>query len=199
MPLFRKKPPKRLTLESQLRTLAASGINLNPGRTVDDLLISFPREKYESSPYDLLFMMLGFEVESRPSGRHFTDSVYSFDAECIEDNGDYRAQLRPLTRIAGGDLPIEDIRDAIDVDAGLARIELTLDGRTHTFEPTIDNDWFDPAVVSWLDALLTSRGSTRRYFILDNPGHQNLVVLCTTVHNITTLVKATGLRFSSAN
>lgn len=199
MPLFRKKPPKRLTLEAQLRTLAANGINLNPGRTVDDLLISFPRERFESLPYELLITMLGSEVESRPCGRHFTDCIYTFDAECIEDHGDYRAQLRPLTRIAGGDLPIEDIRDAIDVEAGTARIEFTLDGRPHKFEPTIYDDWFDCQVISWLDTLLTSRDSTRRYFILDNSGDQNLVVLCTTPHLITKLVKATGLQFHRTN
>ena len=198
MRLFRKKPPKPITLETQLRTLAANGINLNPGRTVDDLLISFPREEFESVPYELLLMMLGSEVESRPCGRHFTNFIYTFDAECIEDTGDYARKIQRLAEIAGGDLPIEDIRDAIDVEAGTARIEFTLDGRPHEFEPTIDNDWFDCKVISWLDTLLTSRGSTRRFFLYDT-GDQNIVVLCTTPHLITKLAKATGLQFHRTN
>lgn len=197
MRLFRKKSPKHLPLETQLQTLAANGINLNPGRTIDDLLVSFPREEYETLPYNLLLIMLGAEVEDE-SGGTFTDTVCSFDAECIEDTGDYRFKVERLAEIAGGDLPIEDIRDAIDVEAGTARIECTLDGRTHEFEPRFDDDWFDPEVIDWLEQLLTSRGSTRRFFLYDS-GDQNIVVLCTTPHIITKLVKATGLQFHRAN
>jgi len=198
MPLFRNKAPKHLSLETQLQTLADHGINLLPDRTVDEFLISFPREDYESSPFGLVLFVLGGEVESRPCGRHFSNDIYTFDAECIEDHGDYRSQVLQLCRIAGDDLPVEDISDTIDIDAGIARIELTLDGRTHEFEPHVDNDWFDPDVIFWLDALLAARGSTRRFFLHDT-GDQNLVTICTTPDRVAALSKATGLVFHAAD
>jgi len=193
MPLFRKKPPTHLPLETQLQTLAAHGIALRPDRSIDDLLDHWSREQYESDPYSLLLLMLGAEVEDESDG-HFSDNVCSFDAECIEDTCDYRFTVERLAEIAGGDLPLQRVTDAVDIEARTAHIECQLDGRTHRFEPTVNNDWFDPAVIAWLGKLLAARASPRRYFLHDI-GDQNFIIACITPAQAKALTKATGLRF----
>ena len=193
MPLFRKKPPTNLPLEAQLQTLAAHGIALRPDRTIDDLLDSWPREEYKAHPYSLLLLRLGGEVEEEPGG-YLTDHVCSFDAESIEDTCDYRFKVERLAEIAGGDLPLQGVTDAVDIEARTAHIECQLDGRSHRFEPTVNDDWFDPAVIAWHGELLAARGSPRRYFLHDI-GDQNIIIACITPAQARGLTKATGLRF----
>jgi hypothetical protein len=161
---------------------------------VEELLISFPREEYESPPYALLLSMLGGEVEDDSASGYFSDDLYSFDTECIEDHGNYARKVERLGQIAEGDLPIKNLRDYVDLAAGEAWIELELDGRTHRFEPAIDDDWFDPAVLTWLDSLAAERGSRRRLMYLDT-GDQNVVVGFATLEQLKRLRRATGLGF----
>lgn len=191
MPLFRKKP-KPTPLEAQLQTLAARGLPLHPDRTIDDLLFSWPREQYEAEPCTLLLFMLGSEVED-DGGGHFSDNIYTFDAECIEDTGDYARNIERLAEIAAPDLPLQSISDEIDIEAGLARIEFTLDGRAHRIDQAFNNDWFDPEVICHLGRLLAARPTQRRFFYYDT-GDQNILVACLTPAHAKALRRETGLR-----
>lgn len=189
-----QEQPTPIPLETQLETLAARGIALRPDRTIDDLLFSYPREEYEAEPYTLLLFMLGGEVEEQPWGRHFSDNVYGFDAECIEDTGDYKSKIKRLAKIAGPDLPLQSVTDEIDIIEGVAHIEFTLDGRTHDIEPTVDDDWFDPEVITHLAKLLAARPTERRFFAYDT-GDQNLLIACLTPAQAEALEKDAGLTF----
>ena len=62
-----------MKLEEQLLVLAELGLPLSAGRTVAELLCSFPREVYEREPFSRLLLMLGVEVEAEPWGRWFCD------------------------------------------------------------------------------------------------------------------------------
>jgi hypothetical protein len=193
---FWRKKLKSVTLETQLQSLAARGISVRPGRTIDELLISFPREEYESDPFRLLLFMLGGEVEDgEAQGSYFTDNVYCFDAESIEDTCDYKFKVERLVKIAAPDLPIQNVTDAIDLEAATAHIEFELDGRTHHIEPTINDDWFDPEVLYYLARLLAARSGERRFFHCDT-GDQNIVIACLTPAQSKALAKATGLEFT---
>jgi hypothetical protein len=58
--------PNRISLEEQLSMLASCGIHMKPEFTVDTLLESFPRDKYETSHYIGLLIRLGGELEREP-------------------------------------------------------------------------------------------------------------------------------------
>lgn len=186
---------KHMRLEDQLDILARCGISLLPGRTVDELLDSFEREQYEQEPFTLLLMMLGSEVETGPgAGARFSDAVWTLDTECIEDRGDYARIAKRMRALAKGDLPIEDIKDRVDLEEGVAWLSFRIDGRVERWEATVDDDWIDQTILSRFAALLASRGSPRRFFYLDLGG-QNILIGCATEPQFNQLREATGLDF----
>ena len=118
-----------MDLEGQLSKLAELGLPLAAGRTVDDLLYSWPRESYEQKPFDLLLFMLGSAVEAEPWGRWFCDRAWSFDTECVYGQGAYVSIARQLCRIAGWPDALADLRDHVDLDAAVAWIEYSVGDR----------------------------------------------------------------------
>lgn len=130
--LFKKKPP---TLDQQLRDLVACGVRLtddmssaaaihrqaekdSDGNTFGD----WSREAFEKDPYRLLLTVLG-----NPETERATNLLH-FDTECIEDHGSYAELAEHLRTMAGDDLPLEDIEDYVDVEAGEAWLSFKLDG-----------------------------------------------------------------------
>lgn len=190
-----KKRPKQMSLEEQLDTLARCGIGLCPGRTVDELLASFERKRYEEDPFTLLLTMLGSEVETGPgAGERFSDAVWTLDTECIEDHGAYARIAKRMRALAQGDLPIDDIEDYVDVGEGVAWLSFRLDGKVERWDAAVNDDWVDPAVLSRFAALLASRRTGRRYMRLDLGG-QSVLLGCLTEPQFKQLRRATGLDF----
>lgn len=192
--MFKLRRKKRLTLEAQLEALAACGVSLRPGRTVDELLISFPREEYEAEPFALLSHMIGGEVEAEPMGRHFSDDVWAFDFECVEESDIYVQIAKRLSTLAKGDFPIENPRGEVDFESDSAWLEFELDGRTERFEPRLDDDWADPEILGWFQTLLERRGGERRFTCLDLDG-QIVLLGCSTPAELEGLRDATGLEW----
>ncbi|MBG0817307.1 hypothetical protein [Planomonospora sp. ID82291] len=155
-----------MTLEDQLSALAGVGIGLAPGRTVEELLHSFPREEYESEPFTLLLFVLGIEVEAEPWGRRFSERVWNFDTECVEGPGAYVGIARRLCRIAGRPDALTDVRDHVDLAAREAWLEYTSGGRRRRWSVEVVDDWADPMVVSYLMDEL--EGDGRRFHGMDN-------------------------------
>jgi hypothetical protein len=84
------------------------------------------------------------------------------------------------------------VRDSVDVEGGTAWIACEIDGRTHRFEPRVDDDWFDGAVLGWLGSLAAARGGPRRLMFAETGG-QGIVVLFGTSAQRGGLRRATGL------
>ncbi len=139
-----------MTLEEQLEKLAACGIRLNDGVTVDDLLYSFQREAYEENPFDLVLFILGAEVEREPWGRPVCSRVWAFDAECIEETGDYVRIVKRLCEVAGQPDLMTDVSDSVDLDTGEAWLKYTIDGRHRDWPVEVDNDWADMMTLSYV-------------------------------------------------
>src|SRR5512147_2748770 len=104
--------PKRIPLEEQLATLASCGIRLKAEFSAETLLESFPREKYETSPYAGVVIRMGGELEREP-WTPLSNNVWHLDTECIEDRGDYARLAGRFCDLAQGELPIENIRDQV--------------------------------------------------------------------------------------
>ena len=119
--LFKRGPSGPVSFEKQLSTLANCGIKLAPGVAPEALLESFDREAFEAEPYRLLLVCMGGEAESESQAGETgypCDNIWHFDTECIEDHGAYAAIARRMKDLAQGELPLEEINDYVDVEAG---------------------------------------------------------------------------------
>ncbi len=137
-----------MKLETQIEKLAALGIALNDGITVEDFLISFDREEYEKKPFDLILFVYGIEVEEEPWGRFFCDRAWNFDTECIEGSGAYVSIVENFHRITGRTKKLEEVSDEIDVEEGKAYLEYIIDGEKKSYNIKVDSDWADPETVA---------------------------------------------------
>jgi hypothetical protein len=186
--------PNRIPLEQQLETLASCGIHLKPEFSVETLLESFSREKYETSPYAGLVIRLGGELEREP-WTPLSNNVWHLDTECIEDSGDYGRIAERFRDLAQGELPIENIRDRVDHENGDAWVEFELDGETIHWGARVQDDWIDPGIITNFCGLLARQKRSRRYTFFDLKG-QDCLIGCATEDELRKLRKGTGLRFT---
>lgn len=167
-------PPARpgvdpVPLEDQIAALADAGLVLAPGRTMDELLISWGPDYYASDPYGLLLFMYGSEVEAEPRGRVFCERGWDFDMECLEQAGDYARALREIVRITGRPGLVTDLSDDFNIDAGTARIKYTVNGRARVLKAVVADDWADPeAVTAFVKDVEAAVGDDRRFWASDN-------------------------------
>jgi len=194
---FRRKTPKSVPLETQLATLASCGISLVPGITIDALTMSFDRDNFEADPYRLALTVMGTEAETEAQagpGGYPSDNIWHFDTECIEDHGDYARIASRLRALAQGDLPLQQIEDHVDVEAGEAWLAFQLGGQSHRWEAKVEDDWVDTNVLSRFAGLLVKQGRSRRFTYIDLGGGQDCLIGCSTPDQRSALRERTGLK-----
>lgn len=181
----------KVTLEKQLQILHDCGVRLAPGVTKDHLLTSYDREYLEAKPFLRLLAAIGGELEDEPFGRLY-DNIWHFDTECIEDHGDYARIANRMRDLAGGDLPLVDINDYVDVEK--AWLSFKLNGVETRWEAEVDNDWVDTRVFSVFIGLLAKQPTDKRYTYFDLQG-QDCLIGCSAPEQLIRLRKETGLSF----
>ena len=194
--LFRRNPSGPVTFEQQLSTLEGCGIKLAPGVAPEAMLGSIGREAFEAEPYRLLLICMGGEAENEAQAGetgHPSDNIWHFDTECIEDQGAYVTIARRLSELAQGALPLEDVTDHIDIDAGEAHVAFRLAGQDYHWEATVDNDWVDASILSRFASLLERSGQGRRFTYIDLSG-QDCLIGCAVESERARLAKETGLK-----
>jgi hypothetical protein len=186
--LFKRKESP--SLGKLLEDLAACGVRLLPAATPAALERAWSKERYEREPHKLALIALGGEPP-------LAENIWHFDVECIEDDGAY-ARIAERTRmVAGGDLPLTNIQDHVDLDAGEAWLSFELDGKVTRWACHVDDDWVDPDVMSQFAMLLTERNTGRRLVYLDLQG-QDCIVTCLSKDELKRIRKVTGLAFKWA-
>lgn len=182
MNIFGRK--KADTLEARLEKLAGVGIHLAPGRSADELLESWSREELETGSYFDLVLGLGLEVEAGPSaGAHYTDQLFTLDAECIEDRGDYVRVFRDLERLFQGEVPLTELEDQVDIGQGQARISLTTHGQSFEHAFPQEDDWLsEEAIRFWVSVVDDIRkrhpDKITRHMGSFSDGGQGIVFVC---------------------
>jgi hypothetical protein len=139
-----------MKLEQQLAKLAELGLVLNDGVTIDDLLYSYTRAEYEEEPFDVIFFMLGSEVERDPWGRSICSQVWNFDTECISQTGDYVEIVKRLCGIVNIPNLITNLEDFVDINSGVAWLKYTIDGINRNWAVEVNSDWADTLTVSYV-------------------------------------------------
>ena len=194
--LFKRGPSGLVSFEKQLSTLANCGIKLVPGVAPEALLESFDREAFEAEPYRLLLVCMGGEAESESQAGETgypCDNIWHFDTECIEDHGAYAAIARRMKDLAQGELPLEEINDYVDVEAGEARVAFRLAGQSYRWDAEVKDDWVDPMILSRFSDLLSRVGRSRRFTYIDLGG-QDCLIGCATAQERERLSRETGLK-----
>lgn len=164
-----QKSKPAVPLETQLQQLAASGIRLKSAFSLDDLLYSFPRERYECDPYRLALVMLGSQREKEPFP-DLSDDIWHLDTECVEDHGSYVRIAKRVQALAGDALPLSDIQDHVEIDEGEIWLSFKLRGEEIKWTPAVKDDWLDTAILSNFAKLVADSGSGKRLTYLDLRG-----------------------------
>ena len=191
---------KKKTVEAMLTELAAVGIELHPGISVDQLLADHPRAAVEEGGFELLLAVMGdeqFDPKTFEVLNPLSDDVWHFDTEAIEDHGAYVRIVENCSRLTGGDLKFEGVRDYVDVEKEIAWVEVSTNGRSDRIDLKIDNDWVDPKIFAKLQDWLDQAGSGRR-FAVQGLG-QDVLLICKQPEQIRMINRASGLRFDDLN
>ncbi|EGR0209181.1 hypothetical protein D8T65_23745 [Vibrio vulnificus] len=136
-----------MKLEEQIEKLSDIGLSLNKGVTINDLLLSYSREEYESNPFDLILFVYGIEIEEEPWGRFVCDQAWNFDVEAIEDDGSYTEIVKQFHRITGRAKSLEGLRDSVNLEEHYAELQYSVDGVNRLMKPEIDDDWADAKTI----------------------------------------------------
>ena len=161
---------ERVPLEKQVADFAAADLTMLPGRTVEELLQVWPREEYETDPYQCLLFTYAIEVEAEPWGRWFTGKGWNWDTECISDPGSYVTVLRNIERLTGQEVFTELSDDAQYAESGTAHITYAIKGGEVRKVPVeLNHDWADVmAVCEILPEIEQAVGDNRRFWQGDN-------------------------------
>src|SRR2546425_757274 len=116
------------TIEEKLQALAECGLILQEPFGVPDLVECWGREALDKPGFDLPLVCLGMTQETSPCTPH-CDNLCHFDTECIEGDGSYVRIAKRLSGIAQGSLPLSDIKDHVDLEAGSAWLRFTCRGK----------------------------------------------------------------------
>jgi hypothetical protein len=159
----------RIPLETQIEELAAAGLRLNPGIGIDDLLGSFPRDEFEGTPYELLLIMFGFQVEKDGNWLPVSSLAVDIDMECIQDEASYVHLLQQLASVTGRSDLFQDLSSAVDFRSQRATLTYQVGARSRTLHPAVQNDWADPAVLSQvLHDIVAAIDDGRSYWGVEN-------------------------------
>jgi hypothetical protein len=161
-------PWRRQTLEQMLDALAACGVSLREGASAELLVREktaidggTSRATLEKGGFESVLIAMGDEIDA-PEGAPVdppSDDVWHFDVEFIEDHGAYRTIVERLCKMTHGDFRCDRVDDYVDVDAGVAWVELTRAGETERVTLRVDNDWTDERIFSVLQEKLAATGS----------------------------------------
>ena len=180
------------SFDEQWRVFKSLGFEL----TSDALVADFEKLKSDrlivDRPFSDLYMELGRGLQREP-WTPFTNRVWDFDTEAIEDHGAYVEIMRNLERISRGEIKFEDLRDYVDVEEGKAWVSFSINGQSFKWDLVVNDDWVDPQLFSKVVELTRSLNTKGRYTYFDTGG-QNAVIGFETPESRAAIVKATGLK-----
>ena len=192
--IFKKRSGKPPTLEQKLAVLAACGLTLAPPFTVQDLLKSWSREQYEEPGFNMVLIGLAM-TEEQPPWRNHCVNAWHFDTECIEDNGSYVDIAERMAELTQGSLVLENVRDQVDIEAGIANLDFEHLGESVHIDLEVNNDWVDPKVFAHFIRLLAKSDLSKVYLYHDTRG-QDCVIACVTREQFAALREA-GVDFEA--
>ncbi len=192
--MFGFQQKRNLTLEEKLQLLEEVGVVLKPGRSIEELLGSYSRQEYEEEGFGTLLFVLSDEVQIGPdAGASYTRQLFSFDTECIEDNGDYARFATRFAEMFQDEFEISSIEDKVDWESKTAYLSFECQGKQYAIDPELDNDWFDPKVLG-LFIQVSEDMNSRKKIGCAIPDGQSVRLCVMTPSQMKAFSKLTGLQ-----
>lgn len=183
------KSPTQTDISQKLQQLEKAGIALAPGIMIKEI-----PEELNDGTYESLLIAMGGELEGE-NGQWvpLSHDIWHFDTECIEDHGDYARIAARLSEVARGDLPLQNIKDFVDIETKTAWLSFVLDGKEYKWELKVDDDWVDTDVFSKFAGLLRERNPEKNFAYMSLG--QDALVICPTPEQLKMLNKLPGIKF----
>jgi len=118
-------------------------------------------------------------TEEQEPWRNHCVNLWHFDTECIEDHGDYRRIVERMVEMAQGSLPLENIKDHIDLEKEEAWFSFTFRGEEIKVECKVRDDWVDSTVFARFVDLL-DKSDPGKIFVYYDLGGQDCIIGCVT-------------------
>jgi hypothetical protein len=91
-----------------------------------------------------------------------------YDAECIENSGDYRKWVVPaFTEASFGELKFRKVHDSIDCDNETATLSLTAGNRTFTRTFDQPDDYVSDEMIPFMNKVAAALGHKKRFHLVD--------------------------------
>ncbi|TRW23833.1 hypothetical protein FMM05_11765 [Flavobacterium zepuense] len=156
------KKIEKVPFKEQLEIFKAIGFKINKEIPEGYLLSLHDTTEYENNPYNLLYLVLGSFTED-DSYAPITNNCWHFDAECINDHGDYATIIENIGRISNGELNFKNVKDYVDIEEMQAWVSFVLNDDAYKWNFKVDDDWVDGAVFENLQNL-TEKYQTKGRF-----------------------------------
>jgi hypothetical protein len=190
-------------MEAMLEAIRPCGVALRDGVSPEALLrkqtpwdSGRSRAMVEKRGFEMLLVAMGddpYDFEAGKALDPFSDDVWHFDVEFIEDHGAYKTIVERLCRMTGGDLAFDQVTDFVDVEREVAWVELARAGKVERIDLVVDNDWTDPAIFAEMQRRLGATGSVRRF--AEQSLGQDCLIVCQPPEKLNALNRVAGLRF----
>lgn len=167
-----------MTLEQKLDILSGFGFCLADPFKPEDLLESWPRKAFEKPGFNLVLVGLGM-TEERPPWRPHSSNVRHLDTECIANHGDYVRIAEKMQALAQGSMPIQNVRDYVNVRESTAWLSFEFEGKTVTIDCKVQDDWVDVGIFAHFVELLRASDPSKIFLYYDLGG-QSCIVACST-------------------
>ena len=189
---------QHVSFDNQLQIFKKLGFLLNDGADSSDInRWSDGHKEFEESPFSLMYITLGQEIERDPF-TPLTDRCWDFDTEAIEDHGAYVRIMQNLERITRNELKFSNIKDFVDIEEDKAWVSFTLNGDNYKWDLKVDNDWVDTDLFSKVVSLTNKYNTKGKYTYFDTGG-QNAVIGYETAESLAEIKKTTGLEIEWLN
>jgi len=167
-----------MTIEEKLHALAECGLKLKDQFGVTDLADSWGRDALDEPGWNLTLVCLGMTHEEPPWIPH-CDNLWHFDTECIEGDGSYVRIAKRMSDMAQGSMPLSDIQDHVDIDAGDAWLRFECQGKPVKIDCEVQDDWVDTSLFGHFVELL-AKCDPGKLFIYYDLGGQDCIMGCVT-------------------
>jgi hypothetical protein len=118
-----------------------------------DYLVRLQEEKGE--PFDSRDSDFGAKILLHDDSRVWFRDM---EADVCEENQVYAATLEELGELSRGAFDPKDIVETWESETGPIRVEFSLDGERHAFEPEYEDDWLVLDFLKILNKLLAAKG-----------------------------------------
>ena len=132
-------------------------------------------------------------TEERPPRRNHWLNAWHLDTESIEDSGSYVRVAKRIAELTQGTMVIENLRDQIDLEAGVASLDFEHEGKPVHINLKVSDDWLDPSVLFHFVHMLAVSDPSKLFLYHDTKG-QDGVIACVTRDQFAALKKE-GVNF----